>query len=146
MSGNKTAMETIMRVIEANQDNMKEGEYLEAMNALRDLHRNQEHDEAAITRPIREQTKKDMIDLWKWVCVAPFENDDSDGWYTSAQWMMERWMDEHTLADLRDWREHRDVHKGDAFEWCNDCSTCLTCKNADVPSGDNWFCECAEED
>jgi len=29
---------TIMRVIENNQDKMPEGEYLEAMNALRDLH------------------------------------------------------------------------------------------------------------
>jgi hypothetical protein len=33
---------TIMRVIDNNQDKMPEGEYLEAMNALRDLHHDQQ--------------------------------------------------------------------------------------------------------
>ena len=32
-------LETLMRVIEDNQDKMTEGEYLEAMNALAALHR-----------------------------------------------------------------------------------------------------------
>ena len=130
MSGNKTAMETIMRVIEANQDNMKEGEYLEAMNALRDLHRNQERDEDAITLPFRVQTKRDMINLWKWVCVPPSDA-DGDRWFTSAKETMEGWIDETTLEDLNEWKYHYELHhlqnKGEEFEWCEDCSTCLTC-------------------
>lgn len=135
MSGNKTAMETILRVIEENQDNMKEGEYLEAMNALRDLHRNQEHDEANISKAL--QAECDMRDLWIWVCVAPFANENSDMWYTSAKETMERWIDETTLEDLNAWCEHRDVHKGEAFGWCNDCSTCITCSACKCGGSDN---------
>lgn len=123
-----------MRVIEANQDNMKEGEYLEAMNALRDLHRNQEHDEEAITRPLREKIQTDMQDLWKWVCIAPFENEDSDGWYTSAQETMESWLDEGTREALHEWRDHHDTHGSEGFECCEFCGGCKTCAR----------CECDE--
>lgn len=133
MNGNKTAMETIMRVIEANQDNMKEGEYLEAMNALRDLHRNQEQrDEDEIMLPLRiqrEETKRDMINLWKWVCVPPSDA-DSDRWYTSAKETMEGWIDETTLEELNEWKYHYELHhlRNDGeFEWCEDCCACLTC-------------------
>ena len=130
-----------MRVIEANQDNMKEGEYLEAMNALRDLHRNQEHDEEAITRPMRETIKKDMISLWKWVCTPPCD-DDGDHFYTSAQSKMEEYLDEPTLYRLNEWREHYGIHKGKEFDFCEECGTCSTCYRA---VHDN-LCECDEEE
>lgn len=125
-----------MRVIEANQDNMKEGEYLEAMNALRDLHRNQEHDEDAITLPIRQANERDMIDLWRWVCVPPFDT-DSDRWYTSAKETIEQWIDDDTLDELKEWRDHYALHKGEEFGWCNDCRTCLTCSACKCGGSDN---------
>jgi hypothetical protein len=125
MNANRTSMETLMRVIEANQDNMKEREYLEAMNALRDLHRNQEHDYEAIMRPLREEIQKDMQNLWKWVFVPPFDA-DGDKWFTSAKETVESWLHEDTIENLHEWKEHYELHNGE-FEWCEDCSTCLTC-------------------
>jgi hypothetical protein len=127
MSVTTRAMETLMRVIENNQDNMKEGEYLEAMNALRDLHRNQEQDEEAITLPFRVTIKRDMIALWKWVCVPP-TNEDGDRFFTSAQEKMEGWIDEDTLAHLKEWREHYQIHNGEEFDFCEECGVCRTCE------------------
>ena len=131
-----------MRVIEANQENMKEGEYLEAMNALRDLHRNQEHDEEAITLPFRVQIKRDMIHLWKMVCTPPFDDAAEHRFYTSAQETMEGWIDEDTLADLNEEREHYGIHKGGNFDFCHDCGTCKTCYSA----VHDHACECDTEE
>lgn len=126
-------METLMRVIEANQDNMKEGEYLEAMNALRDLHRNQEHDYEAIMRPLREAVQKDMQNLWKWVCVAPC-NDEGDRWFTSAKETMESWLWDDTIENLVEWRDEYIFHRSENFELCEACGLCTCCGR----------CECNE--